>query len=619
MNSELVLNSICGEGLAFTVDGFRVVYVLIAVFMWAMTALMSPEYLKHYKNKARYWVFFAITFFALVGVFLSSTLFTTFVFFEIMSFTSYVWVAFDERPESLRAAGTYLAVAVIGGLVMLMGLFLLENGTYSKYLTCGLIFFGFAAKAGVYPLHIWLPKAHPVAPAPTSALLSGILTKSGIFGILIISFQMMANDMKWGTAMLLFGVVTMLLGAILALFSIDLKRTLACSSVSQIGFIMVGIGVGTMTFDYATVALRGTVLHMVNHSILKLVLFMAAGVVFMNLHELDLNKIRGFGRKKTFLKVIFLIGALGIGCIPLFSGYISKTLLHEGILEYVELLEEGALSGALLGPAAMKIIEILFIFTGGCTIAYMTKLFVAVFVEKNEDEELQAKYDAMTSYAGPLTKIALGLSAVIIPVFGILPNLTMDKLSVLGLEFMGSTVQISPVKFFAWANLKGGIISILIGAAVYYIIVRCAFMKNGRYVDLWPKKLDLEDMIYRPLLLVILPNIGTFFSRFTENIVDSFVVLMRKTFYSDRPIPHEYVEGNSMTHLMGDALDNAHHRLAHEDRDALHSYEHRLANRRLRDSENFNIITRSLSFGLALASIGLLCTIGYLLYNLLMY
>ena len=119
--------------------------------------------------------------------------------------------------------------------------------------------------------------------------------------------------------------------------------------------------------NHTTAALKGTVLHMVNHSLSKLVLFMAAGVVFMDLHELDLNKIRGFGRKKTFLKVIFLIGALGIGCIPLFSGYISKTLLHEGILEYVELVEEGVLNSVILGPAAMKIIEILFIFTGGCT------------------------------------------------------------------------------------------------------------------------------------------------------------------------------------------------------------------------------------------------------------
>ena len=123
-------------------------------------------------------------------------------------------------------------------------------------------------------------------------------------------------------------------GALLAVFSVDLKRTLACSSMSQIGFILVGVGMQGLLGEENLPAVHGTLLHMVNHSLIKLVLFMAAGVVFMNVHALDLNEIRGFGRKKPLLKSVFLAGALAIGGIPLFSGYISKTLLHESILEY---------------------------------------------------------------------------------------------------------------------------------------------------------------------------------------------------------------------------------------------------------------------------------------------
>ena len=603
-----ILNSICGHGISFTVDGFRTVYVCIAVFMWAMTALFSPEYFEHYTHRKRYYFFFWVTFFALIGVFLSRDLFTTFIFFEIMSFTSYVWVAQDEKPASLRAALTYLSVAVIGGLVMLMGLFMLENGGYNKYLTCGLIFFGFAAKAGVYPLHIWLPKAHPVAPAPASALLSGILTKSGVFGILILSFQMMYGDYNWGIFTLILGLITMVLGAVLALFSVDLKRTLACSSMSQIGFIMTGVGCGTMLAEEGALAMRGTMLHMVNHSLIKLVLFMAAGVVYFNLHKLDLNEIRGFGRNKTLLKVVFAIGALGIGGIPLFNGYISKTLLHEGILESVH----------LLGPWT-KVVEWVFLISGGCTLAYMIKLFVAVFVDKNEDSTVQQKYDDMkNSYIKIPTAIALVLSAAVLPILGFFPNQTMNKLADMGSSFMNASPVEHAVHYFSLENLKGGLISIVIGLLIYFIIIRKLLMKDGRYVDRWPSALDLENAVYRPLLLVVLPGIGLFIARILDNIVDGLVVLLRKTLYTDRRAPKEYAEGNMLSHLIGGFLDDVHYLLTHEDREPDRSYEHRMAIKAFKRDESVTIIFRSLSFGLALACLGLLLTLGYIMFSLAM-
>nr|WP_304597918.1 proton-conducting transporter membrane subunit [Faecalibaculum rodentium] len=120
---------ICGMGLHFTLDGFRALYGMIAAFMWFMSTLFSREYLSHYRNRNRYYLFLLVTLGATEGVFLSADFYTTFIFFEIMSLTSYVWVAHDEKREALRAAGTYLAVAVIGGLVMLMGIFLLYDVT----------------------------------------------------------------------------------------------------------------------------------------------------------------------------------------------------------------------------------------------------------------------------------------------------------------------------------------------------------------------------------------------------------------------------------------------------------------------------------------------------------
>ena len=371
----------CGFGLSFQLDGFRALYALVAGVMWLMTSLLSGDYFAHhYRNRNRYYFFFLLTQGATVGVFLSADLFTTFIFFEIMSFTSYTWVAHDETPGAMRAAETYLAVAIIGGMVMLMGLFLLWNavGTltiselYEAAKACPrkgtiwaasiCILFGFGAKAGMFPLHIWLPKAHPVAPAPASALLSGILTKSGIFGVIVVSANIFRASTAWGNMLLVLGLITMLGGAVLAVFSINLKRTLACSSMSQIGFILTGIAMGCLLGEENALAARGALLYMVNHSLFKLVLFMAAGVVYMNLHKLNLNDVRGFGRKKPILHFAFLMGAVGLMGVPGFSGYVSKTLIHEGIVEYAELLaEEGMGALALLYRGA----EWIYLFSGG--------------------------------------------------------------------------------------------------------------------------------------------------------------------------------------------------------------------------------------------------------------
>lgn len=592
------------SNLQFNIGGLGAVYSAIACFTWALSLAFSIEYLKKEEHRARYYVFTIITFTGFVGTFLAGNYLTLFLFFEIMSLASYVWVAQEETKGALKAAGTYLAIAVIGGLTMLLGIMLYyADAKVSPYLTYGLIAFGFAAKAGVFPLHIWLPKSHPVAPAPASALLSGMLTKAGVLGLLTMSFGVFSGDQIWGRAMLVLGLITMLLGAVLALFSTDLKRTLACSSMSQIGFIMTGIGVGTMENASAR---TGVLLHMFNHSLFKFVLFLAAGVVVMNIHRLELNEIKGFGRNKTFLKIVFATGALGISGVPLFSGYISKTLLHEGIVEGLSYL--GSFGRA---------VEWIFLISGGCTLAYMLKLFIAVFVEENEDKKVQAEYDEIgkNGYMSLLSGISVGAGAVLIVVFGIVPGLTMHRMASLCTDAlgMGEDVSIGLSSYFTWECLKGSLISITIGILIYYLFVRKCLMKDGRYLDRWNKRLDLEELIYRPLLLTVLVFIGTFIARILDKAVDFTVFLLRSSLFSEKPIPREYAEGNAFTHLVGDTLDRRYRALRGHDLSPVDTYEHRLAMWYYRFSENHNIISRSLSFGLALASIGLLITLGYLL------
>lgn len=626
-----------GFGLHFIIDGFRSVYALVAAVMWMMTTIFSREYFKHYHNRNRYYLFMLLTFGATLGVFLSADLYTTFIFFEMMSFTSYVWVAHDERKVSLRAAETYLAVAVIGGMVMLMGLFLLYHTLGSLeiksflelaaacedkkmlYIAGTCISIGFGAKAGAFPLHIWLPKAHPVAPAPASALLSGILTKSGIFGLLVVSCNLLYGDGNWGSAILLVGTITMFMGALLAVFSIDLKRTLACSSMSQIGFIMVGIGMQGLLGEENALAARGTILHMANHSLIKLVLFMAAGVIYMNIHKLDLNEIRGFGRKKPLMHFIFLMGALGIGGIPLWNGYVSKTLLHEGIVEYTELLHEGHASVLWYTASDMKLIEWIFLVSGGMTVAYMTKLYIAIFVEKNTDDAIQKKYDDNKKYMNMESKLALTVSAVLLPVMGFFPNVVMDFLADRGTSLMHAGELEHSIHYFSLVNLKGAFISIAIGAFLYLVVIRLLLMRteNGKrvYVNRWPQWMDLENTLYRPLI-VVLCILGGFFCRILDSLVDTIVVILRKTIYRDRPYPFELTEGSMFTYHLGNFMNAIEEWMEKNNpkwKHKHHEFVHEFAMIRAEWIENKVVITRTLSFGMLLFCLGFIITTVYLL------
>jgi len=518
----LTIPGFCGFALNFELDGFRALYALIGGVMWLCTSMLSKQYFAHhYHNRNRYYFFYLMTLGATLGVFLSSDLYTTFIFFEIMSFTSYTWVAHDETPGAMRAAETYLAVAIIGGMVMLVGLFILymtlgtltiselhhaaeecaNKGALWAASLC--ILFGFGAKAGMFPMHIWLPKAHPVAPAPASALLSGILTKSGVFGIIVVSANIFRESKAWGNMLLVLALITMLGGAVLAVFSVNLKRTLACSSMSQIGFILTGIAMSCLLGHHNALAARGALLYMLNHSLFKLILFMAAGVVYMHLHKLNLNDVRGFGRRKPILHFAFLMGAFGLMGVPGFSGYVSKTLIHESIVEYVHLLTHDGLTGA---ATLYTLAEWIYLFSGGLTGAYMIKLYICLFWQKHPSEQIF--YDANKKYMTFLSGLALLASAVLVPLLGAQPNLTMDVIADFAGGFLHAGMPEHHVEYFSWVNLKGACISLGIGLVVYLFFIRVKLMpkENGTrvYVDLWPEKLDIEDRIYRPAIMWLL-------------------------------------------------------------------------------------------------------------------
>ena len=374
-----------------------------------------------------------------------------------------------------------------------------------------------------------------MAPAPASALLSGVLTKAGIFGILVVTVYLLPGSRSWGVLVLVLGCITMVLGAVMAVFSTNLKYILACSSLSQIGFILVGVAMLTLLGEHNALAAHGTVLYMLNHSLVKLTLFLFAGVVYYNTHQLDLNRIRGFGRGKPLLDGLFLCGACSLAGIPGFLGYISKTLVHEAV---VELAVE-------TGSAAITAVEWLFLLSGGLTAAYLTKFYVAVFWQKAPADA----HAASRRWGTPLSVAALMLAAIPLPMLGLLPHGLSEKIAAATLSFTGGHDFSHAVHYLAWENLKGVVISLSIGMLVYFLLIRPLLMERRdgeiRYRSLWPAWLSLEESVYKPFFRWLIRVLMTL-CRVACDLLDLLVLVMRRTLLRDtrdhvRRSPHSSV------------------------------------------------------------------------------
>lgn len=614
-----------GSGLSFAADGFRQLWALLICFAFSMSGLMCFEYLAHSHAHARYQTATLLTMAGTLGVFLSADFYTFFVCFELMSLSSWLWVLHEETDGAKYAADTYLAVAVLGGLVLLMGIFMLHIGfdgepafrlmgqmDYSGasrgllFLTGGLMLFGFAAKAGLFPLHFWLPMAHPVAPAPASALLSGVLTKCGVLGMLVLATTLFKDTYRWGEVVLALGVVTMLLGAVLALCSVDLKRTLACSSVSQIGFIAVGVGLISLLGAENALAVRGTVLHMVNHTLIKLVLFLAAGVFAMNRGTLDLNELRGAGKGNLPLMLAFLTGAWSVAGVPGGSGYLSKTMLHESIVEYTELVKR---TGGVIVPE-LHIVEWLFLISGGLTLAYMLKLFLTLFVAEPAP-------GGKPLHMSPATLAALAVPSAVLWALGLAAHPLTDRLLDLSQSAWTEAVLPHTLAYFSLTNLSGAGISLAIGAAVYFFVARTLLRRDGELINVVPAWCDVEHNIYRPLLLRLLPSVAGLLCRLLDCSLDGLVVLLRRTLFSSLGKPKREVAGLRLTDSLGRLCDRL---LALLNRTVRrrNPIEHRsfvyvFAEREREVVASGRLIVASLSFGLLLACVGLVATLLYLL------
>lgn len=527
---ELEIRDVMGTGLFLKLDAFRYLFVWITALIWFLTTMYSTQYLIKYKHRNRYYAFFILTYASTLGIFISDNLLNLFTFFEIMSMTSYFLVIHDEDEYTHDAGQTYLVMAIAGGLVLLMGLVLLFDYTGTlrisylpnevmhlskiKYLIAWLIIIGFGVKAGMVPLHIWLPKAHPAAPAPASAILSGILLKTGVFGIMVTALIIMKNDPAISWVLFAIGLANMFWGGFLAIFQRNIKRILAYSSMSQIGYILMGVGLIGVLGEHNNIALHGTLFHIANHAVFKVLLFMSAGIVYMVLHELSINKIRGFGKHKPLLKAMFFIGFMAIIGMPGFSGFISKNLLHEALVEAIH----------LYGSPALKFAEFIFMVSSTFTVIYLLKIFVAVFVEQSDKYFGQFKQQVRKRALVPLFVLAASVIYT-----GLRPGYLFDLIGQTEGVFMAHGHV--PHSLYTSEVLYNTGFIFLWGAALYVFVIRQYLILQTEegpvFINPTLDWFNLETDLYKPVAGMLYWASSFVFTAIDRVLVNTFVLLSR--------------------------------------------------------------------------------------------
>ena len=326
------------------------VFACVMAFVWAVAGLYSFHYMAHEGKEQRYYALYLISLGILMGLCFSGSIITFYMFFEAMTLLTMPMVMHSGKEEAVAAGLKYLIYSVLGASLVLLGVFVLSPYVTSFSFTAGgvldaakvaghegfvmtfalLMLVGFGAKAGLFPLHGWLPTAHPAAPSPASAGLSGVITKAGVLGVARLMFCYLGVDFLRGTwvqiAFMSLTLLTVFTGSLLALRENHLKRRLAWSSVSQVSYILFGLS--TLT----PAGFIGALLHVVCHSLVKDTLFMSAGAIILKTEKTDVRELEGVGRQMPVTMGCFTIASLGLIGIPPCMGFISKWYLAQGSL-----------------------------------------------------------------------------------------------------------------------------------------------------------------------------------------------------------------------------------------------------------------------------------------------
>ena len=363
------------------------------------------------------------------------------VFWETMALSSYFLVTSDHTKAEIRRAGfLYLLIAHVGAISILLCFGLLHGtGDYTfenmrevqlapfwATIAFAMALFGFGAKAGMLPLHVWLPEAHPAAPSPVSALMSAVMLKTAIYGLLRVLFDLLHIQVWWwGVVILVLGLATALYGVVFSAVQSDMKRLLAYSSIENIGFILVGVGLTVIFQSYgmrslAALALTATLYHCINHAYFKSLLFLATGSVLHATHERALGKLGGLIHRMPWVAWLALVGTLAIAGLPPLNGFVSEWLLLQAFL-FTPNLPHPYLN--MLIPVAAAAVALAAALAG----YVMVKFYGVVFLGQPREERLAEAHDAGLRERAGLIWLAAGcvaLGVAPVAVIGVIDNVT---------------------------------------------------------------------------------------------------------------------------------------------------------------------------------------------------
>ena len=360
-----------GMELRLATDDVTRLFAAVIAVMWLTSGIFSREYMKHESRRSRYDCFFLMSEGAMLGVAFAGNYVTMYLFFEWMTLLSLPMVLHSQTGDAIRAGIKYLLYSFAGAFAGLMGIpFLLKYGTTLNFVPGGVldpaltegheglllgvafaVIIGFGAKAGIYPLHAWLPAAHPEAPAPASAVLSGVITKAGVIAVIRAVYYLFGTEFLAGTwvqtALLSIALLTILMGSAMAFQEKLLKKRLAYSTVSQVSYILFGLLLMNAN------ALTGSFLHVLCHSIAKDGLFLCAGAVIYRTGRKNVDELTGIGKEMPVTMWCFTLCSLALIGIPPMCGFMSKWYLAIGSLD------SGIPVISWLGPAILLISALL--------------------------------------------------------------------------------------------------------------------------------------------------------------------------------------------------------------------------------------------------------------------
>ena len=439
-------------GAAFGVDRLSAFFVMVVATGAIPATLYAIGYTREYTGKhSLAGMGFALNIFiaAMILVPLARNVLTFLALWELMSLASYFLVITDhEHEETLRAGWVYFVMAHAGFAALFLGFLLLAQTTGTTNFTDwgvaaklspgshNLIFIlfalGFGSKAGVIPLHVWLPRAHPAAPSHVSALMSGVMIKLGVYGLARVAFDWFGvGPAWWGGLVLVVGAVSAVLGVLYALVEHDLKRLLAYHSVENIGIILLGLGAGMLFQAHrlealAALSLIAALYHTLNHAVFKSLLFMGAGAVLHATRTRNMEELGGLIKRMPQTAVFFLVGSLAIAALPPFNGFISEWLTFQSLLLSFQISAHTVNLIFALGVAALAL-------TSGLAAACFVKAFGITFLALPRSEPAALAHEVEWTMRTAMAALALACVAL-----GVAPFVILAPLDATAFDLMGA-------------------------------------------------------------------------------------------------------------------------------------------------------------------------------------